>query len=125
MLATTTPDRDESDETLVTDYLMALKTGRFLDALNAFSMDASFRDEYGTERHGIREIAAAFAEQERPSRVEIEGLRREGKTLVAQVRMSLPMARAPSVYRSIFRVRQRRIHSLELEPLSSRSKKSR
>lgn len=125
MLATMVSGREEPDERLVRDYLTALRSGQFLDALNAFSMDASFRDESGTERHGIREIAAAFARRERPVNVEIEELRREGDTLVARVRLSLPTQRAARTYRSVFRVRQRRIRSLEFEPLIPPTPKSR
>ncbi len=125
MLATMNPSREEPDERLVRDYLTALKAGQFLDALNAFSMDASFRDATGTERHGIREIAAAFARQERPLGVEIEELRREGDALVARVRLSLPTQRASRTYRSVFRVRQRRISSLEFEPLPPTAPKAR
>ncbi len=115
MMTTTFSGREDTDERIVRDYLTALGSGRVLDALNAFSMDASFRDESGTERRGIREIAAAFARRE-PLRIEIEEVRREGTALVARVRMRASAARRPRLYRSVFRIRQRRIRSLEIEP---------
>jgi hypothetical protein len=120
------PGRDAPDELLVKGYLTALSSGRFLDALNAFSMDASLRDESGRERHGIREIAAAFARGERPLLVEIEDLRHEGDAVSVRVRMSFQANRAPKIYRSVFHIRRDRIHSLEIDPLPvSRSKTSR
>jgi len=126
MLEAVVPGRDGPDELLVKGYLTALSAGRFLDALNAFSMDASFRDESGRERHGIREIAAAFARRERPLRVEIEDLRQEGDIVLVRVRMSFPENRTPKIYRSVFHVRRDRIDSLEIEPLpTSRTKKDR
>jgi hypothetical protein len=126
MLETAVPGRDEPDELLVKGYLTALNSGRFLDALNAFSMDASLRDESGRERHGIREIAAAFARRERPFRVEIEDIRHEGDVVSVRVRMSSPQDRTPRIYRSVFHVRRDRIHALEINPLpASRSKKRR
>ncbi len=117
MLETMVPGPEEPDETLVRHYLTALNTGRFIDALNAFSLDASFRDESGRERHGIREIAAAFARREGPLKVDIEELRREGDAVAVRVRMSSPADRTPKMYRSVFRVRRARIHSLEIDPL--------
>lgn len=126
MLEAVVPGRDGPDELLVKGYLTALSAGRFLDALNAFSMDALFRDESGRERHGIREIAAAFARRERPLRVEIENLQHEGDVVSVRVRMSFPTNRTPKIYHSIFHVRRDRIHSLEIEPLpASPSKKDR
>ncbi len=117
MLETIVPGPDEPDETIVRHYLTALNTGRFIDALNAFSLDASFRDESGHERHGIREIAAAFARREGPLKLEIEELRREGDTVAVRVRMTSAVDRTPKVYRSVFRVRCSRIHSLEIDPV--------
>lgn len=126
MLETAYPARRESDELLVKGYLAALDTGRFLDALNAFSMDASLRDESGRERHGIREIAAAFARGERPVKVEVEELRREGDAVAVRIRMSNSRSRTPRTYRSVFRISRDRILSLEIDPLpSARPKKSR
>jgi len=120
------PGWEEPDERLVKDYLDALSAGRFLDALNAFSMEASFRDESGRERHGIREIAAAFALHVRPLSVEIEELRHEGDVLSVRVRMSFPENRTPKIYRSVFRIRRDRIDSLEIDSLpASRPKKGR
>ncbi len=117
MMETMVPGQDEPDEALVRHYLSALNTGRFIDALNAFSLDASFRDESGRERHGIREIAAIFARREQPLKVEIEDLRREGDAVAVRIRMTSPADRTPKTYRSVFRVRRARIHSLEIDPL--------
>ncbi len=126
MYETPRPNHFQRDEVLVKGYLAALDTGRFIDALNAFSMDASFRDESGRERHGIREIAAAFARRERPVRVEVEDLQREGDAVAVRVRMSDPQNRTPRVYRSVFRIRRDRIHSLEIDPLpESRTRRRR
>ncbi len=105
----------EPDEAVVRQYLTALNSGRFLDALNAFSMDASMRDRAGQERRGIREIAAAFASQERPVRVEVEDLEKEGEEVAVRVRMTFPGNRAPRRYRSIFRVDRDRILSLVMD----------
>ena len=104
-----------SEEALVRDYLTALNEGHFLDALNTFSMDASMRDATGRERRGIREIAAAFARNERPVRVEIEELTREGDAVAVRVRMRFPQSRSPKTYRSVFRVRRDRIQSLVVD----------
>ena len=124
MLETRTPGHDGPDELLVRGYLSALNTGRFLDALNAFSMDASLRDETGHERHGIREIAAAFARRERPLTLEIEDLERDGDTVNVRLRMSFPKSRTEKSYRSVFRVERDRIHSLEIDLMpASRSPK--
>lgn len=117
MLETRVPGRDGPDELLVRGYLSALSTGRFLDALNAFSMDASLRDERGHERHGIREIAAAFARRERPMTLEIEDLQREGDTVAVRLRMSHPESRTEKTYRSVFRIERHRIHSIQTDPL--------
>jgi ketosteroid isomerase-like protein len=104
-----------SEEALVRDYLTALNEGHFLDALNTFSMDASMRDAAGRERRGIREIAAAFARDERPVRVEIEELTREGDAVAVRVRMRFPQSSVPKTYRSVFRVRRDRIQSLVVD----------
>ncbi len=117
MLESPVPGQDEPDELLVRSYFTALNSGRFLDALNAFSMDASIRDESGRERHGIREIAAAFARGERPVKVEIEDLRRQGDAVAVRVRMSFPARRGTQTYRGVFRVRHARIQSLEIDLL--------
>ncbi len=103
------------DEAVVRQYLTALNSGRFLDALNAFSMDASMRDRRGRERHGIREIAAAFASLERPVRVEVEDLEKRGEAVAVRVRMTFPGNRAPRMYRSEFRVDRDRIRSLVMD----------
>ncbi|HYM40957.1 MAG TPA: nuclear transport factor 2 family protein [Thermoplasmata archaeon] len=105
------------EEALVRHYLTALNNGRFLDALNAFSMDARLRDELGHERHGIREIAASFAHRGEPIKVEIEEVRQEGDAVTARVRMTSSANRAPKVYRSVFRVDRDRIRSLVIEPV--------
>lgn len=114
------------DEAVVRGFLTALDSGRFLDALNAFSMDARMRDEAGRERRGIREIAAAFASQAHPVRVEIEDLEKEGREVAVRVRMTFPESRATKTYRSVFRVDRDRIHSLvmNLEP-TTRSRRNR
>ena len=116
MLDTTTAAPSRPDEALVRHYLTALNNGQFLEALNAFSMDASFRDETGRERHGIREIAAAFVHRERPVRVEIEELRHEGDAVAVLFRMTAPDSLRPRVFRSVFRIRKDRIRSLEMAP---------
>ena len=108
---------EEPDERLVRDYLAALNHGQLIDALSAFSMDASFRDQSGREKHGIREIAEAFVRQERPVRVEIEDLQREGDAVSVRVRMSTRANRGPRTYRSVFHVSRNRIHSLEIDPI--------
>ena len=124
MLETRIPGQDASDERLVRGYLSALNTGRFLDALNAFSMDASLRDETGHERHGIREIAAAFARRERPLTLKIEDLEFDGDTVAVRLRMSFPESRAEKSYRTVFRVERDRIHSIDIDPVpASRSRK--
>lgn len=112
-----------ADVAVVRHYLSALNSGQFLDALNAFSMDARLRDPAGRERHGIREIAAAFASQERPVSVDIEDLEKEGEAVAVRVRMTFREAREPEVYRSVFRVSRNRIHSLVMDPMpASRSR---
>lgn len=108
---------DEPDESLVRDYLNALRTGRFLDALNRFSMDASLRDESGRERHGIREIAAAFARREPPLTMDIEDLHREGDVVSVLMRMTFPDQPAGKEYRNRFHIRHDRISSLEIDAL--------
>lgn len=114
------PSPDGSDERVVQEYLAALETGRVLDALSAFSMDASFRDESGAERHGIREIAALFARRGRPAHLELEDVSREGAVLVARVRMRPGAGRRPKVYRGVLRVYGQRIRSVEIEARPSR-----
>ncbi len=109
-----------SDETLVRGYLTALNSGRVVDALNSFSMDACLRDETGRERRGIREIAAAFAHSGRPVKIEIEELTREGDTVAVRIRMSDPQSRSPQSYRSVFRIRRNRIQSLVINPLPAK-----
>lgn len=106
-----------ADVAVVRHYLSALNNGEFLDALNAFSMDARMRDQAGRERHGIREIAAAFASQEHPVSVDIEDLEKEGEAVAVRVRMTFSEAREPKIYRSVFRVSRDRIHSLVMDPL--------
>lgn len=117
MLQSMMPGQGGPEERLVRSYLTALDNGRFLDALNAFSMDASFRDESGSERHGIREIAAAFARGERPVKVDIEDLRRDGDKVTVWVRMQFSAKPSPKAYRGVFHVERERIHSLEMDPL--------
>ncbi len=108
------------DEAVVRHYLTALGEGHVLDALNAFSMDAQLRDQSGRERHGIREIAAAFASQERPMTVDIEDLEKKGEVVAVRVRMTFPESREPREYRGVFRVSRDRIHSLEIDPVPAR-----
>ncbi len=117
MQGTATSHFQRSDETLVRDYLMALNEGHFLDALNSFSMDASMRDAAGRERRGIREIAAAFAREDRPVGVEIEELTREGDAVAVRLRMRFRESRSPKTFRSVFRIRRDRIQSLVTDPL--------
>ncbi len=109
-----------ADEAIVRDFLTALGNGQVLDALNAFSMDARMRDPNGHERHGIREIAAAFANQEQPVQVDIEELETEGETVAVRVRMTFPEAGEPRVYRSLFRVSRDRIRSFVINSLPAR-----
>ena len=106
-----------ADEAVVRHYLTALGNGHVLDALNAFSMDAQLRDGTGRERHGIREIAAAFPSQERHGRVDNEDLRNEGGTVAVRVRMTFPKDHEPRAYRGVFRVSRERIRSLILDPV--------
>ena len=106
-----------ADEAVVRRYLAALGNGQVLDALGAFSMDACMRDEAGRERHGIREIAAAFANREPPVRVEIEDLENEGEAFAVRVRMTFPATPEPRLYRSVLRVSRERIRSLVIDPL--------
>ena len=114
-----------TDEAVVRHYLSALGSGHVLDALNTFSMDARMRDEAGRERHGIREIAAAFASQEHPEKVDIEELEKEGEAVAVRVRMTFAGALEPRVYRSVFRVSRDRIHSLIMDPVPMRSSRRR
>ncbi len=114
-----------ADEAIVRHYLTALGNGQVLDALNAFSMDARMRDPSGRERRGIREIAAAFASQEHPVRVDIEELETEGEAVAVRVRMTFPEARESRVYRSLFRVSRDRIRSLVIDSLPARRTASR
>lgn len=109
-----------AEEAVVRHYLAALDRGEVLDALNAFSMDARLRDPAGKERHGIREIAAAFASQDRPVKVDIEDLEKEGEEVAVRVRMTFPESHEPRVYRSVFRVSRDRIRSLVMDPLPAR-----
>lgn len=111
---------DDPEEAVVRQYLTALSNGRVLDALNAFSLDASLRDETGRERRGIREIAAAFARGDRPIKVEIEELTREGDAVAVQARMAFPGSSSPKTYRSVFRVRRDRIESVAVHPLPAK-----
>jgi hypothetical protein len=115
MLETVIPGPGEPDERLVRHYLMALNEGKFLDALNVFSMDARFRDETGRERHGIREIAEAFARHEVPLKVEIEALERQGDAVAVRVRMSSTANGSLQIYRGVFHVHRDRIQSLEID----------
>ncbi len=108
-----------ADAALVRRYFDALNHGKVLEALNAFSLDARLRDETGKERHGIREIAAAFARRERPIRADIEEMEEKGETVAVRVRMTFPEAREPRVYRGVFQVERQRIRSLVIEPVPS------
>jgi SnoaL-like domain len=110
-----------ADEAVVRHYLTALGSGQVVDALNTFSMDARLRDERGRERRGIREIAAAFASEELPMRVDVEELEQEGEAVSVRIRMTFPETREPQVYRSVFRVNRDRIHSLVIDPMPTRS----
>ncbi len=109
-----------SDEAVVRHYLTALGSGRILDALNAFSMDARMRDQAGRERRGIREIAAAFASQDRPVQVDIVDLEDEGEAVSVRVRMTFPRSLESRVYRTVFRVNRDRINSLVISPVPRR-----
>lgn len=117
MSTETMPGPERADEDLVRHYLAALSRGEIIEVLDAFSMDASMRDELGRERRGIREIAKAFASQVRPSRVEVEALERTGDAVAARVRMDFPTGHETQVYRTVFRVRRNRIHSLVIDAI--------
>ncbi len=106
-----------ADEEVVRTYLSALNHGQVLEALNTFSMDARLLDEAGRERHGIREIAQAFASRERPVKVDIEDLETRGDTVAVRMRMTFPGGREARVYRSLFRVSRDRIRSLVIHPV--------
>ncbi len=110
----------DTEEAVVRHYLTALSNGQVLDALNAFSMDAQMRDGSGRERHGIREIAAAFASEEHPVRVEVEELEKEGEAVAVRMRVTFPETDEPRVYRSVFRVNRDRIRSLVMDPVPAR-----
>ncbi len=110
----------DPEEVLVRHYLSALGNGQMLDALNTFSMDARLRDEAGRERHGIREIAAAFMNRQRPARMDIEDLQKEGEAVAVRVRMTFEGTREPRVYRNVFRVSRDRIRSLDIDAVPTR-----
>ncbi len=110
-----------AEEDVVRHYLAALSKGQVLDALNAFSMDAQMRDGRGPERRGIREIAAAFASQERPVKVEVEELEKEGEAVAVRMRVTFPEMDEPRVYRGVFQVNHDRIRSLVMDPVPARS----
>ncbi len=106
-----------ADERVVRTYLTALNNGQTLDALNAFSLDARFRDEAGRERRGIREIARAFATRERPLQVDIEDLENDGESVAVRLRMTYPGGQRKREYRSVFRISRNRIRSLVIDPI--------
>ncbi len=111
---------------LVRHYLTALNEGQVLDALSAFSMDAQMRDASGRERHGIREIAAAFANRPRPLKVDVDDVRQEGETVAVRMRMSFPEDHELREFQGVFRVSHERIRSVTVDPVpSSRSRRSR
>lgn len=121
-------DTMNAEEAVVRHYLAALDRGQVVDALNTFSMDARLRDASGQEQRGIREIAAAFASNERPMSVDIEELEKEGEAIAVRVRMTFREAEEPRIYRSVFRVSRDRIRSLVTDPLPnhpSRRRRSR
>ncbi len=114
------PESSRGNESVVRRYLTALNQGHVLDALNTFGMDAEMRDWAGRERHGIREIAAAFAGREHPVQVEVERLETRGDAVMVRLRVIFAGSHESRIYRSEFHVTRDRIRSLLIEPVPSR-----
>ncbi len=119
------PTAMRPEEAVVRDYLTALNSGHVVDVLNAFSMDARLRDSAGRERHGIREIAEAFAGRERHVKVDLEDVRREGDAVSVRVRLTYSEDRPSRDFQGVFRVRHNRIESLAIDPLPATARRKR
>jgi hypothetical protein len=72
-------------EETVRRLLDALASGRVLDALDTFAMDAVIRDARGEEHRGIREIVE-FVNRLRPGSMRAEDIEKERDTVTATVR---------------------------------------
>lgn len=72
-------------EETVRRFLDALTSGRVLDALDAFAMDAVIRDARGNEHKGIREIVE-FVNRLRLGSFRAEDIVKERDTVTATVR---------------------------------------
>src|SRR2546426_4388088 len=71
-------------EETVRRFLDALASGRVLDALDAFAMDAVIQDARGEEYRGIREIVE-FVNRLRPGSMRAEDIVKERDTVTATV----------------------------------------
>ena len=76
---------DTPPEETVRRFLDALASGRVLDALDAFAMDAVIRDARGEEYRGIREIVE-FVNRLGPGSLRAEDIVKERDTVTATVR---------------------------------------
>ena len=72
-------------EETVRRLLDALASGRVLDALDTFAMDAVIQDARGEEHRGIREIVE-FVNRLRPGSMRAEDIVKEQDTVTATVR---------------------------------------
>ena len=72
-------------EETVRRFLDALASGRVLDALDAFAMDAVIQDVKGNQHKGIREVIE-FVNQLRPGSLRAEDIVKERDTVTATVR---------------------------------------
>ena len=72
-------------EETVRRFLDALASGRVLDALDAFAMDAVIQDARGKEHRGIREIVE-FVNRLPPGSLRAEDIVKERDTVTATVR---------------------------------------
>ena len=72
-------------EETVRRLLDALASGRVLDALDTFAMDAVIQDARGEEHRGIREIVE-FVNRLRPGSMRAEDIVKERDTVTATVR---------------------------------------
>src|SRR2546428_3353772 len=72
-------------EEIVRSLLDALGSGRVLDALDAFALDAVIRDARGREHRGIREIAD-FVNRVEPESLRTESIRQDHGAVTAVVR---------------------------------------
>jgi hypothetical protein len=77
--------RETPPEETVRRFLDALGSGRVLDAIDAFAMDAVIRDARGKEHRGIRAIVE-FVNHLRPGPLRAEEIVNEQDTVTATVR---------------------------------------